>query len=40
MKLHKLAAALAFGLYIASALAGAVAAEDHSIRPCQVHVPE
>ncbi|CAN5188963.1 epoxide hydrolase [soil metagenome] len=40
MKLHKLAAALAFGLYILSALANANAAEDRSIRPFQVHIPE
>lgn len=40
MKLDKLAAALAFGLCIVSALAGAAAAEDRSIRPFHVHVPE
>ena len=40
MKLHKLAAALAFGLCILSALANAEAAEDHSIRPFKVQVPQ
>jgi pimeloyl-ACP methyl ester carboxylesterase len=40
MKLHKLAAALAFGFCIHSALASAEAADDTSIRPFQVHVPE
>ena len=40
MKLHKLAAALAFGLCILSAPAYAEAAEDHSIRPFKVQVPQ
>ena len=40
MKLHKLAAALAFGLCILSALATADAAEDRSIRPFKVQVPQ
>ena len=40
MKLHKLATVLAFGLCILSALASAEAADDTSIRPFQVHVPE
>ena len=40
MKLHKLAAALAFGLCILSALAYADAAEDRSIRPFKVQVPQ
>lgn len=40
MKLHKLAATLAFVLCIVSALAGTEAAEDRSIRPFQVHVSE
>lgn len=40
MKLHKLAAALTLGLCIVSALAGAAAAEDRSIRPFQVNIPE
>ena len=40
MKLHKLATALAFGLCILSALANANAAEDRSIRPFKVQVPQ
>ncbi len=40
MKLHKLAAVLAFGLCIFSALANANAAEDRSIRPFKVQVPQ
>jgi hypothetical protein len=40
MKLHKIAVALAFGLCIISALANAGAAEDRSIRPFQVQVPQ
>ena len=40
MKLHKLAAALAFGLCILSALANANAAEDRSIRPFKAQVPQ
>ena len=40
MKLHKLAAALAFGLCILSAPAYAEAAEDRSIRPFKVQVPQ
>ena len=40
MKLHKLAAVLAFGLCILSALANAEAAEDRSIRPFKVQVPQ
>lgn len=40
MKLHKLAAVLAFGLCIFSALANANAAEDRSIRPFKAQVPQ
>ena len=40
MKLHKLAAVLAFGLCILSALANANAAEDRSIRPFKAQVPQ
>ncbi|RWN59358.1 epoxide hydrolase family protein [Mesorhizobium sp.] len=40
MKLHTLAAALAFGLCILSALSQANAAEDRSIRPFKVQVPQ
>ncbi|RWK41082.1 epoxide hydrolase family protein [Mesorhizobium sp.] len=40
MKLHKLAAVLAFGLCIFSALANANAAEDRSIRPFTVSIPQ
>ncbi len=40
MKLHKLATVLAFGLCIFSALANASAAEDRSIRPFTVSIPQ
>jgi pimeloyl-ACP methyl ester carboxylesterase len=40
MKLNKLAATLALGLGIVSALANAEAAEDRSIRPFKVQVPQ
>ncbi|TIM79515.1 MAG: epoxide hydrolase [Mesorhizobium sp.] len=40
MKLHKLATVLAFGLCIFSALANASAAEDRSIRPFTVGIPQ
>ncbi|TIP85500.1 MAG: epoxide hydrolase [Mesorhizobium sp.] len=40
MKLHKLATVLAFGLCIFSALANANAAEDRSIRPFTVSIPQ
>ena len=40
MKLHKLTAALAFGLGILSAPASAEGAKDHSIRPFKVQVPQ
>ncbi|TIN24725.1 epoxide hydrolase family protein [Mesorhizobium sp.] len=40
MKLHTLAAALAFGLCILSPLSQANAAEDRSIRPFKVQVPQ
>ncbi|MCF6120944.1 epoxide hydrolase [Mesorhizobium muleiense] len=40
MKLHKLATVLAFGLCIFSALANAGAAEDRSIRPFTVSIPQ
>ncbi|PKA44670.1 epoxide hydrolase (plasmid) [Rhizobium sullae] len=40
MKLYKLATALAFGLCILSALANATAAEDRSIRPFTVSIPQ
>jgi pimeloyl-ACP methyl ester carboxylesterase len=40
MKLHTLAAALAFGLCILSALSQANAAEDRSIRPFKAQVPQ
>ncbi|TIP09208.1 epoxide hydrolase family protein [Mesorhizobium sp.] len=40
MNLHKLATVLAFGLCILSALANASAAEDRSIRPFTVSIPQ
>ncbi|TIL37137.1 epoxide hydrolase family protein [Mesorhizobium sp.] len=40
MKLHKLATVLAFGLCIFSALANASEAEDRSIRPFTVSIPQ
>ncbi|SJM35465.1 epoxide hydrolase family protein [Mesorhizobium delmotii] len=40
MKLHKLATVLAFGFCIFSALANASAAEDRSIRPFTVSIPQ
>jgi pimeloyl-ACP methyl ester carboxylesterase len=40
MKLHKLAAALAFGLCIVPALGFAESAEDRSIRPFKAEVPQ
>ncbi|SIT57366.1 putative epoxide hydrolase [Mesorhizobium prunaredense] len=40
MKLHKLATVLAFGLCFFSALANASAAEDRSIRPFTVSIPQ
>lgn len=40
MKLHKLATVLAFGLCIFSALANASTAEDRSIRPFTVSIPQ
>jgi pimeloyl-ACP methyl ester carboxylesterase len=40
MKLHKLATVLPFGLCIFSALANASAAEDRSIRPFTVSIPQ
>lgn len=40
MKLHKLGALLAFGLCILSAMANAYPAEDRSIRPFTVSVPQ
>ena len=40
MKIHRLAAASAFGLCINFALANANAVEDCSIRPFKAHVPQ
>ncbi|TIL21989.1 epoxide hydrolase N-terminal domain-containing protein, partial [Mesorhizobium sp.] len=40
MKLHKLATVLAFGLCILSALSQANAADERSIRPFKVQVPQ